>query len=179
MSATSRTFLAQTSNHGYNIDSIGGIQDEVIKVKGRKSVSFATYVEEYIIEPALASEGMNLWDSSKDKLQYRRQIGQDAKSTMRSLSGTLLPSDSFSIDDLIKCIGIEQFLHPEIAHQKKEMKKYHVYAVLTEQSRQQSLGIYDEERLANISDAISEWSRQNAHSLAVGYRDIFSDWNNT
>ncbi len=174
MPVISRTQSAPISYHGYNVGSIGSIREEVIKVKGG-GVSFSNRVEEFMIGQVWAHDGKNLWDSSEDKLRYRRQICQDAKSTVRSLSGTFLASDDFSTDDLIKCIGIEQFLHPEIAQHKKELKRYHLYAVLKEQSRQQFWGIRDEERLANVSEAISEWSRQKAHHLAVGYRDIFSD----
>jgi hypothetical protein len=99
------------------------------------------------------------------------------------------PSESFASDELVHCVGLENYLSRNVNQRVRETKKRHTKSLLREQARQRVLrrmlgdecsrscgtstissGTSDcEERLARLSEASSQWSRERAHRIAAGY----------
>uniref|UniRef100_A0A7S2DYN1 Uncharacterized protein n=1 Tax=Helicotheca tamesis TaxID=374047 RepID=A0A7S2DYN1_9STRA len=101
----------------------------------------------------------NLQQISDDEKAYLWSSDKERDDTMHSILKTVRMIQ-MNGKKTRRCIrGIEQYIFPEFTEQKKINKDCVLLAVLQEQDRQKTLGIYDPEELRNASKSASEWAR--------------------
>ena len=126
-----------------------------------RAVSFADYSELTIIprDEGSVHEG---WYSQDDKEHFSRQLIGDAVQMSRLLSTT--PAVRLTQDELAECVGIESFLHQDVAHLQAR-KRAHVQAIVAAHVLK-----YNKNELRFLSEMSSDQARKNAlhHAVARG-----------
>ena len=107
------------------------------------------------------------WYSPREKDHFRRVLIEDARRASREINTT--SPGSITPDQLLACVGIEDFITYGMAMRVGEAKRAHARAVLSEQRRQSQQGVHDPKKLANASESCSSWSKERAQKLAAGY----------
>ncbi|EED88003.1 predicted protein [Thalassiosira pseudonana CCMP1335] len=132
------------------------------------------------------------WYTEQDKDYFKAVVTLERNQFVTGLQSR--PLESFTSDELVHCVGLENYLSRNVNQRVRETKKRHTKLLLREQARQsvsrRMLGDDDwsrscgtstissdtsdssrcEERLARLSEASSQWSRERAHRIAAGYR---------
>ena len=67
---------------------------------------------------------------------------------------------------LYECVGLERYLSNSLLRRTMEARRAHINAVLEEQRFQVRNGVWDEQRLAVVSRASSDWARGRAIEVA-------------
>ena len=137
------------------------------KLGTRPNLRFSGKIEVRFYRRADDSTSSELHYSEEDYRNFKRDSKRAIKEARRLLS---FPDDDDSVRALHECVvitGIENSLTPELLRRSATAKILRTNAVLNEQDRQDSMGIYDEERLAMISRQCSEWSVQRAVKIGM------------
>ena len=72
-----------------------------------------------------------------------------------------------NITDTSAFLGLEICLSKATYVQTIKKRRASIEAVISEQHRQLSLGVYDPNTLANVSGAESAWARERARTIAI------------
>ncbi|KAL7463800.1 hypothetical protein ACHAXS_004151 [Conticribra weissflogii] len=148
-------------------DSTISTEDTIRKVITQRSVRFACLVKVIIIERCSEEEIDQIWTTKDERkestLRYRADIDA-ARQMLASNQGA-----QFTAEQRDHCIGIEKFLSTSIAKRSHEDRKMILQAVMTEQCRQDTLGIFDAEALRRVSESYSMRSRMMAQKYAEFY----------
>ncbi len=133
----------------------------------RRNVRFSELSTLAFIEYPTKESNAKKWISTEDRKSSRQAQLSDVLKT-RSLIESK-PRESLSQEEILQCIGIESLLTNKVLKKTCEKRRMHRQAILAEQQRQQPLHIHDAENLCQISEIHSQWSREKAHKIAVGY----------
>ena len=133
----------------------------------RRNVRFSSMSILTFVEYPTKEINAKKWTSTEDRKSSRQAQLSDVLKT-RSLIESK-PRESLSQEEILQCIGIESLLTNKVLKYTCEKRRMHKQAVLAEQQRQQSLHIHDDEDLCQISEIHSQWSRERAHKIALGY----------
>jgi hypothetical protein len=82
---------------------------------------------------------------------------------------------NLSADDTCMCVGLENFLSPNVAKRIKKVKRSrakHVQAVIGEQKRQRLTNAYDHEAVSLVSKRSSFDDRVRSYKLAVAAASV-------
>eukprot|EP00956_Cyclotella_meneghiniana_P029929 scaffold74137_cov49-Cyclotella_meneghiniana.AAC.2 len=104
------------------------------------------------------------WYSKAEEAAFRRQRSNDVV----HCSGMLMQNGVHE-DNLIQCVGIDQFLSEDIVHKCREIQQArldHKTLVLNAQDLQRRCGIHKPEDLARISMHSSRVTKERAYQVA-------------
>ena len=124
----------------------------------RPHVSFADRLEVKLVYDISYEHRDDLWFSDSELKFFKKQMSYMIKYAVQLNTG--VTSSSFA--------GLEKYLtktssREEIVRLRQTLRK----AILLEQERQFNEGIDDPDKLARISEALTEWSRINARVIGL------------
>lgn len=117
----------------------------------------------------------DIWHSTQDSTRFQRELILDSRACIGMLSrkASLRGTDAeegFSQEELAQCVGLEAMLSPNMRNQILATRKRHVQVILRQQMLQRIVDGQNEQILANLSWASSQWSRERAITIAHRYR---------
>jgi hypothetical protein len=139
-----------------------------------QAVTFSEHSELYIVPAIEHQEGPAMWYSSQDKQGFRRSMVASIRQVSREIRD-LPRTAKMTTDQLIDCLGIESFITASAASSMAGVRRAHMHAILTEQSRQRHSGTCDLERISRISQKGSFSSKERARKLAGGYAALSTE----
>lgn len=136
-----------------------------------RAVSFSEYSELIVYVPD-SDKSSRCWYSAADRKCFRYALINEARRVSQEIK-CLAPGEAMSLELLCDCLGIENFLGAE--KHTKQNRRAHITAVLMEQLQQNQNGTCDIERLSQVSEVRSEWSKTRAWMLATHYVAVQMD----
>ncbi len=130
-------------------------------------VSFSDFSQLIVLESLLSPDDKEkIWYSSHDIEAFRTEASDLAR-------GMLWPDNKISLhqykekinQDTDAILGLDIYLTKEMLQQVLLHRQLHHRAVLGEQQRQRRSSVNDPQRLADVSQADSSWSRNRARSV--------------
>lgn len=139
-----------------------------------RAVSFSVTSELYVIHASRKDDISAAWYSSREKRGFRQSMLASIRQVTREIE-ELPPGATMTDEQLLNCLGIESFLTKGAARNVAEMRRAHIDAVLSEQSRQKQIGKCNVERISRISQKGSLSGKERAWKLARGYAAMTID----
>jgi hypothetical protein len=101
----------------------------------------------------------------------QRRIRDSYNLVQCNIAGQDLVDMLENITDTSAFLGLEICLSNATYVQTIKKRRASIEAVISEQHRQLSLGVYDPNTLANVSGAESAWARERARTIALIHSD--------
>mmetsp|Transcript_16269 Transcript_16269/g.34042 ORF Transcript_16269/g.34042 Transcript_16269/m.34042 type:complete len:145 (-) Transcript_16269:146-580(-) len=134
----------------------------------KKTVTFSSDSPQVNLIKSLSSEELaSLWISREERQIYQANFRSEILDVKRLLREK--GPDSMTSDDIIRCVGIERFLSDTFCRRVINQRREYNEAVLNEIRRQAVLGVHDEVSIRRVSERLSEWYCERAHSIATRY----------
>lgn len=137
------------------------------RCKNKKAVQFEKLVSVIIVERFAEADRRELWNTKNDRKRYAATSRADVRAAREMLASNR--GTPFTIDQREQCIGIENLLSSSISMGIKENRKCLLDSVLSEQLRQESVGVVDADAIRQVSQSYSHCSRKMAHIVAISY----------
>lgn len=113
------------------------------------------------------------WYSKADRAHFKQTLKLDVMRMQRILA--TVPKEFITEDVLITCVGMEHLMSQELTFRTLQRRSEHRGAVMGEQDRQEFLYLQDDEAIRESSEKFTQWSRERAHRLAVGYSSMHAE----
>lgn len=110
-------------------------------------------------------EARKIWYNKQDRMQFKITQRKDRERVSHILASS--SSESITQEDLCECIGMENLLSINVMIRTLEHKQNHVNTIVSEQRRQRSLNIHDEEYLGLVAANSSRLSRERSQRIAT------------
>ena len=135
----------------------------------KKTVQFSNMTQIRFIEP-IDQDVAQFYYSSKDYKAMRlatKNAVRQANEVLGALSSSSDQESEHGIDEDLILAGIENILTPAIIKRTRSCRAQYTKAVLDEQERQDSTGLYDADRLAFVSHQYSKSAVRRAHKIGL------------
>ena len=135
----------------------------------KRMVQFSNMTQIRFIEP-IDQDVAQFYYSSKDYKAMRlatKNAVRQANEVLGALSSSSDQESEHGIDEDLILAGIENILTPAIIKRTRSCRAQYTKAVLDEQERQDSTGLYDADRLAFVSHQYSKSAVRRAHKIGL------------
>ncbi len=132
-----------------------------------RSVRFATTSRLKLFNMPSTKENETRWTSVAERKLSRQNRAFEVFRMRQLLEFSI--NEGLPDDVLILCIGIENLLSNKSIKRAIDERSNHVRVILSEQQRQRDLGVWDDDKLAQLSAMSSRKCRGRAFKLADGY----------
>jgi hypothetical protein len=151
----------------FHVDDGYELTEQTQKMVVRFATTVITHTAFYILQEGEADP--DLWYNDEDPVQFRANMIQDSFGCIEMMARARRNDAGLTKEEVASCIGLEVLLTPNMLRRVQATKTMHLEVISVQQTLQRMSGVQDEQNLADLSSASSQWSRDRSTAIANRY----------